>query len=434
MTRCGNLWPKESIYDVAIFSDVTRKAVCRFEEALQKETLVTLKKGGFCGILQIMGLASALNCTIKLIYPDKRHTLHELLNGTFKPRLCQSLSPVITIMWTNVGGWIDRTHSFLPNHFVPLLPLTGNHKVWTTVSNKSKLKRSSSSRTCDENTSPPRAKCSRPKKTGLRHLRDFLPSTPRSSTTVHYKKTSKADHQVKGFKDQCDVKQSDREQASKPPSMSFSSPHAKNNPLYHPIISRNEMANKAVETEQSKRAGLFTDSLSKKRPNLFRVKTPLKTNQSIHGSCNHSSLKQSTLDQCLSKNDNIDLKNHTSSKPKTTTRKPLTPRLPRKCSSSSVDNYNDPPPKKNHPNPVNNDHCRTTLFIFPNNGQGKPEDLSPTAVSKTPDMATTTKTTKQTLDSSVPKDNALHSEEHVPCTTDLPLSGMRRDFYNKRGK
>lgn len=445
VTQSGKLWPKASIYDVAIFNNITKKGVTarRFEEALQTETLVTLKKCAFSGILQIMGLASAINCTIKMIYPDKRHTLHELLNGTFKPRLCQSWNPVITIMWTNVGGWLDRTRSFHPNHFVPLLPVTGNCNVWMTVSSKNKRKRSSPSHTCDEKTDYPSATCSRTKKPGLRQLGDFFPSTLRTLTSFQDIKPSKADNPVQGFAEQSglkqsDVKQSDLKQASKHPSIYFSSPRAKNNP---PIIAKTETKNKSAEKK---------DSLPNKRRNSFHVKIPPKTNQSIHGSCNQSSLKQSTLDWSLLNNANSDLKNPTSKceksdavatlGTKTTTKKPLSPLPSRKRSLSSVDNYDNLPPKKHHPHPVNNDHSNPKHSTPPNSAQSNPKHLSSSAVGKTSDMASTTKTTKKTLDqasnsfNSVDKQAGILSKQPVPSSTDLPLSGMRREFYNKRGK
>ena len=151
---------------------------------MKKETLVTLRKCAFSGILQIMGPSSALNCTIKIIYPDKRHTLFELLNGTFKPRICEGCNPVLTIMWTNLGGWLDRTKGFYLNHFVPLLPLTGNCNTWTTVINKKMLKRAPPSHTFDDSASITH---SGTKKRGLRQFGDFFPPTLRTSTLLHDK-------------------------------------------------------------------------------------------------------------------------------------------------------------------------------------------------------------------------------------------------------
>ena len=226
MIQSGKLWPKESIYDVVIFSNITKNAAtCRFEEAMKKETLVTLRKCVFSGILQIMGLASALNCTIKMIYPDKRHTLFELLNGTFKPRICEGCNPVLTIMWTNLGGWLDRTKGFYPNHFVPLLPLTGNCNTWTTVINKKMLKRAPPSHTFDDSASVTH---SGTKKQGLRQFSDFFPPTLRTSTLLHDKAPSNVNNPEQ-FSKQSDIKQSDTKksdlkQDSKRPFISFSSP------------------------------------------------------------------------------------------------------------------------------------------------------------------------------------------------------------------
>ena len=95
------------------------------------------KKGEYSGILQIMGLASAMGCSIKMIFPDNRHKLFALLNGRYHPRIQPRLCPEITIMWTNTGGWQPRSHSFLANHFVVMLPVTkSNRNTWQTVENK----------------------------------------------------------------------------------------------------------------------------------------------------------------------------------------------------------------------------------------------------------------------------------------------------------
>ena len=71
---------------------------------MHQESIITLHKGEYSGILQIMGLASAMNCSLKMIYPDKLHKLYVLLNGTYEPQLYQGWRPKITIMWTNTGG------------------------------------------------------------------------------------------------------------------------------------------------------------------------------------------------------------------------------------------------------------------------------------------------------------------------------------------
>ena len=575
MTQSGKLWPKESVYDVVIFSNITKNIAktCGFEEAMKKETLVTLRKCAFSGILQIMGLASALNCTIKMIYPDKRHTLFELLNGTFKPRICEGCNPVLTIMWTNLGGWLDRTKGFYPNHFVPLLPLTGNCNTWTTVVNKKKLKRAPPSHTIDDSASVTH---SGTKKRGLRQFGDFFPPTLRTSTLLHDKAPSNVNNPEQLSKQsdikQSDTKKSDLKQDSKRPFISFSSPiivntetinksaekepkgglfsdflpnkrckpfHAKappktnqpvrgscnqsslkqstlywslsnnansdvknpnskcgksdtatflphdkapstvNNPeqlleqsaikqsdtkktdlkqaskhsfvsFSSPIIANTETINRSAEKEP--KAGLFSDFLQNKRRKPFYAKTPPKTNQPIRGSCNQSSLKQSTLYWSLSNNANSDVKNPnskceksdvaTSLGTKAIKKKPLTPFPTRKRLFSSVDDCDNLPPKKHHTYLVNDPKHSTPnpKHSSPRNcGQSTTKHLPSSEETKTCDI-TTTKPTNQTLDqasnyfTSVSKEVGLISKQPILSSTDLPLSGMRREFYNKRGK
>ena len=44
-----------------------------FSKTIHQESIITLHKGEYSHILQIMGLASAMNCSIKMIYPDKQN-------------------------------------------------------------------------------------------------------------------------------------------------------------------------------------------------------------------------------------------------------------------------------------------------------------------------------------------------------------------------
>jgi Mg2+/citrate symporter len=70
--------------------------------------------GTFSGLLQIMGLASAIGCEIHLIYPDTRHNMLSLLNGIYQPRPGMIVStdcPLesILIMWTDISGTNGHT-------------------------------------------------------------------------------------------------------------------------------------------------------------------------------------------------------------------------------------------------------------------------------------------------------------------------------------
>ena len=166
---------KWSIYDAVIFNDRApgRMSPAVFKESMERETIITLKNGAFSGVLQIMGLASAINCTIQMIYPDKKHRLYALLNGTFKPRLSPSSARFITIMWTNMSGWLNQSYTFTPNHFAPLLPVINYNNTWSVVSSKRKLKHAPAEK-CTTTTT---------KKPSPRFFGDFVPAARKRASS-----------------------------------------------------------------------------------------------------------------------------------------------------------------------------------------------------------------------------------------------------------
>ena len=60
-----------------------------------------------------MGLATVITGKIHLIYPDTKHEMLSLLNGIYLSRewTGNGVRPFITIMWTNLTGWPDRSKS-----------------------------------------------------------------------------------------------------------------------------------------------------------------------------------------------------------------------------------------------------------------------------------------------------------------------------------
>lgn len=99
----------------------------------------------YSGILQIMGLSSAIGCEVKVVYPDKRHSPLPLLTATYRPRVGDTQQlPSITIMMTDASRWTDRSKEFQVNHFVPMVKInTSTANKWTRV----KRKRHSATRT-----------------------------------------------------------------------------------------------------------------------------------------------------------------------------------------------------------------------------------------------------------------------------------------------
>ena len=75
----------------------------------------------YSGTLQIMGLASVVGFPLETLYPEQTNKLLPVYQNTFLPRSGTKSSQVLRIMWTNTGGWADRSKEFKVNHFVPLL-------------------------------------------------------------------------------------------------------------------------------------------------------------------------------------------------------------------------------------------------------------------------------------------------------------------------
>ena len=85
-----------------------------------------------------MGLSSATGCEIKLVYPDKKHSLLPLLSASYGPRVGDSHPPRITIMMTDMSGWPDRSKEFKVNHFVSMIKF--EHQTLLTSGSRSHVK------------------------------------------------------------------------------------------------------------------------------------------------------------------------------------------------------------------------------------------------------------------------------------------------------
>ena len=133
--RSGKKWQLEGLYNAVVFSRASDGD--SFQTSLEKEICNTLHNYAWSGLMQIMGLASAIRCEISMIYPDKKHILLPLLNATYRPRIVGIQMPRLTIMWTDMAGWQNRSKPFSVNHFVPMLMVSNAEtNEWMTVSNK----------------------------------------------------------------------------------------------------------------------------------------------------------------------------------------------------------------------------------------------------------------------------------------------------------
>ena len=126
------------MYFATVFSSEAATLLVKhgFRSALELEIKTTTRLGNFSGLMQIMGLSSAMGCKISMVYPDKRHSMLPLLAGTYNPRqLTLSATTTLCLMWTDMGGWPDRSKIFKVNHFV--LMATVNEE-WHVISRRRK--------------------------------------------------------------------------------------------------------------------------------------------------------------------------------------------------------------------------------------------------------------------------------------------------------
>ena len=129
----------EGMYVATIFFSEA-SAVCQkngFRSAIELEIRNTARSGNFSGLLQVMGLASAMECNIRLVYPDKSHFMSSLLDSVSprQARISDAAETTVSIMWTDMGGWRDRSNIFQVNHFVFLATV---NKEWHVVSRRRK--------------------------------------------------------------------------------------------------------------------------------------------------------------------------------------------------------------------------------------------------------------------------------------------------------
>ena len=106
--------------DYYIYGEVltTNKA----SEIYDKEVNEILQEDTYSGIWQVFALASVLGCPVCSVYPRKGNpSVRADLNRRILPR-AQTSNREVYIMWTSVRTDQTSEH-WVPNHFVPLLPI-----------------------------------------------------------------------------------------------------------------------------------------------------------------------------------------------------------------------------------------------------------------------------------------------------------------------
>ena len=115
---------KEAVYHIAAFSKESSNIyeLNGFSKALENEITRTSVKSNFCGIMQVMGLASVVGKKIRLFYPNQNFRFLKVFQIEFRPRTGLKHNSSCNLMWTNSNGYEGA--SFVANHFVPLVVVT----------------------------------------------------------------------------------------------------------------------------------------------------------------------------------------------------------------------------------------------------------------------------------------------------------------------
>ena len=115
--------PIESLFDLTCFNSESEGILSKdgFEAAFKNEVMATSVNYTYSGTLQIMGLASVVGFPLETLYLEQTNKLLPVYQNIFLPRSGTKSSQVLQIMWTNTGGWTDRSKEFKVNYFVPLL-------------------------------------------------------------------------------------------------------------------------------------------------------------------------------------------------------------------------------------------------------------------------------------------------------------------------
>lgn len=101
--------------------DAITPAVAR--RILREDTLKFAKFGTYGNAWHIFALSSILKCTRFAVYPQKGNpVIRSHLNREICPRITKS-SDIVYIMWTSTRTKEMREEHWIPNHFVPVLPL-----------------------------------------------------------------------------------------------------------------------------------------------------------------------------------------------------------------------------------------------------------------------------------------------------------------------
>ena len=94
------------------------------EEIFKEETVKICKRAEYMGIWQLFALSSVLQKKISSVYPNiGQSSVMQVLNRNILPRQGDESEQSVRVMWTSTRTDMEP-QNWIPNHFVPILPLT----------------------------------------------------------------------------------------------------------------------------------------------------------------------------------------------------------------------------------------------------------------------------------------------------------------------
>ncbi len=92
---------------------------------LRAEILDVAKECAYCGIWQLLAVASVLVCPVMSVCPEKGNPpVRAHLNRLILPRVQDSNVQTVYVMWTSTRNLDMEVRNWIPNHFVPMMPIS----------------------------------------------------------------------------------------------------------------------------------------------------------------------------------------------------------------------------------------------------------------------------------------------------------------------
>ena len=94
------------------------------KQVFEKEVIYAIRPSAYLSMFHVVALANVLKCSVQSVYPKYAgHLLRDEYHTLIQPQNLED-SEILHIMWSSTSGMRQRESQWVPNHFVPLVPLT----------------------------------------------------------------------------------------------------------------------------------------------------------------------------------------------------------------------------------------------------------------------------------------------------------------------